>query len=122
MAVHDRGFNVEELVIGCNALVVLNLSPQSCTRWPRPIPLAQLALLAPREWRRAASQGLGADLVLPPSHSLQDAVSALLARTTAQLQAVERELAEERMKLECAEDEILEMGRKEELAEAVSER
>ncbi|XP_059242431.1 protein WWC3-like [Mustela nigripes] len=94
----------------------------SCTRWPGPIPLAQLALLAPREWRRAASQGLGADLVLPPSHSLQDAVSALLARTTAQLQAVERELAEERMKLECAEDEILEMGRKEELAEAVSER
>ncbi|XP_032185398.1 protein WWC3 isoform X1 [Mustela erminea] len=51
-----------------------------------------------------------------------DAVTALLARTTAQLQAVERELAEERVKLECAEDEILELGRKEELAEAVSER
>lgn len=54
-------------------------------------------------------------------------MTALLARTTAQLQAVERELAEERVKLECAklecaEDEILELGRKEELAEAVSER
>lgn len=52
----------------------------------------------------------------------QDAVTALLARTTAQLQAVERELAEERVKLEYTEDEILEMERKEELAEAVSER
>ncbi|XP_022271287.1 protein WWC3 isoform X2 [Canis lupus familiaris] len=51
-----------------------------------------------------------------------DAVTALLARTTAQLQAVERELAEERVKLEYTEDEILEMERKEELAEAVSER
>uniref|UniRef100_A0A7N5K874 WWC family member 3 n=1 Tax=Ailuropoda melanoleuca TaxID=9646 RepID=A0A7N5K874_AILME len=53
---------------------------------------------------------------------LLDAVTALLARTTAQLQAVERELAEERVKLEYTEDEILEMERKEELAEAVSER
>ncbi|XP_045852551.1 protein WWC3-like [Meles meles] len=51
-----------------------------------------------------------------------DAVTALLARTTAQLQAVEHELAEERVKLEGSEDEILEMGQKEELAEAVSER
>nr|XP_045730304.1 protein WWC3 isoform X2 [Mirounga angustirostris] len=51
-----------------------------------------------------------------------DAVTALLARTTAQLQAVERELAEERVKLEYTEDEVLEMERKEELAEAVSER
>lgn len=49
-------------------------------------------------------------------------MTALLARTTAQLQAVERELAEERVKLEYTEDEILEMERKEELAEAVSER
>lgn len=46
----------------------------------------------------------------------------LLARTTAQLQAVERELAEERVKLEYTEEEILEMERKEEQAEAVSER
>ncbi|XP_025713505.1 protein WWC3 isoform X2 [Callorhinus ursinus] len=51
-----------------------------------------------------------------------DAVTALLARTTAQLQAVERELAEERVKLEYTQDEVLEMERKEELAEAVSER
>uniref|UniRef100_A0A0P6JW84 Protein WWC3 n=1 Tax=Heterocephalus glaber TaxID=10181 RepID=A0A0P6JW84_HETGA len=51
-----------------------------------------------------------------------DAVTALLARTTAQLQAVERELAEERVKLECTEEGILEMERKEEQAEAVSER
>ncbi|XP_005998282.1 protein WWC3 isoform X2 [Latimeria chalumnae] len=51
-----------------------------------------------------------------------DAVSALLARTTAQLEAVERELAEERVKLEYTEEEILEMERKEDLAEAESER
>ncbi|KAB0372126.1 hypothetical protein FD755_015918 [Muntiacus reevesi] len=51
-----------------------------------------------------------------------DAVTVLLARTTAQLQAVERELAEERVKLEYTEEEILEMECKEEQAEAVSER
>ncbi|XP_072674635.1 protein WWC3-like isoform X2 [Canis lupus baileyi] len=51
-----------------------------------------------------------------------DMVTALLARTTAQLQAVELELAEEQVKLEYTEDEILEMERKEELAEAVSKR
>ncbi|XP_066169952.1 protein WWC3 isoform X2 [Sylvia atricapilla] len=51
-----------------------------------------------------------------------DAVTALLARTTAQLEAVERELAEERVKLEYTEEEILEMERKEDQAEAVSER
>nr|XP_004663750.2 protein WWC3 [Jaculus jaculus] len=51
-----------------------------------------------------------------------DAVTVLLARTTAQLRAVERELAEERVKLEYTEEEILEMERKEEQAEAVSER
>ena len=53
---------------------------------------------------------------------LSAAVTVLLARTTAQLQAVERELAEERVKLEYTEEEILEMERKEEQAEAVSER
>ncbi|XP_037013307.2 protein WWC3 isoform X9 [Artibeus jamaicensis] len=53
---------------------------------------------------------------------LLDAVTVLLARTTAQLQAVERELAEERVKLEYTEEEILEMERKEEQVEAVSER
>ncbi|CAK6450677.1 unnamed protein product [Pipistrellus nathusii] len=47
-----------------------------------------------------------------------DAVTVLLARTTAQLQAVERELAEERVKLEYSE----EMERKEEQTEARSER
>lgn len=52
----------------------------------------------------------------------QDAVTVLLARTTAQLQAVERELAEERVKLEYTEEGILEMERKEEQVEAVSER
>lgn len=46
----------------------------------------------------------------------------LLARTTAQLQAVERELAAERVKLEGTEGEILDVGRREEPAEAVSER
>ncbi|XP_074848856.1 protein WWC3 isoform X2 [Carettochelys insculpta] len=51
-----------------------------------------------------------------------DAVTALLARTTAQLEAVERELAEEKVKLEYTEEEILEMERKEDQAEAVSER
>ncbi|XP_004416114.1 PREDICTED: protein WWC3-like [Odobenus rosmarus divergens] len=50
-----------------------------------------------------------------------DVVTALLARTTTQLQAVERELAEERVKLEYTQDEVLERERKEELAEAVSE-
>ncbi|XP_058391401.1 protein WWC3 isoform X2 [Diceros bicornis minor] len=51
-----------------------------------------------------------------------DAVTVLLARTTAQLQAVERELAEERAKLESTEEGVLEMVPKEEQAEAASER
>ncbi|XP_060148407.1 protein WWC3 isoform X1 [Globicephala melas] len=51
-----------------------------------------------------------------------DAVTVLLARTTAQLQAVERELAEERVKLEYTEEEVVEMERRAEQAEAVSER
>ncbi|XP_075052558.1 protein WWC3 isoform X2 [Mixophyes fleayi] len=51
-----------------------------------------------------------------------DAVSVLLARTTAQLKAVERELEEERVKLEYTEEEILEMERKEDQVEATSER
>ncbi|KAM9042467.1 protein WWC3-like isoform 2-T3 [Megaptera novaeangliae] len=58
----------------------------------------------------------------PTTSGKTDAVTVLLARTTAQLQAVERELAEERVKLEYTEEEILEMERKEEQAEAVSER
>ncbi|XP_036909771.1 protein WWC3 isoform X8 [Sturnira hondurensis] len=53
---------------------------------------------------------------------LLDAVTVLLARTTAQLQAVERELAEERVKLEYTEEEVLDVERKEEQVEAVSER
>uniref|UniRef100_A0A663M3M1 WWC family member 3 n=1 Tax=Athene cunicularia TaxID=194338 RepID=A0A663M3M1_ATHCN len=57
-----------------------------------------------------------------PRSSGNDAVTALLARTTAQLEAVERELAEERVKLEYTEEEILEMERKEDQAEAISER
>ncbi|XP_073422092.1 protein WWC3 isoform X3 [Dendrobates tinctorius] len=51
-----------------------------------------------------------------------DAVSVLLARTTAQLEAVERELEEERVKLEYTEEEILEMEQKEDQVEATSER
>ncbi|XP_022348062.1 protein WWC3-like [Enhydra lutris kenyoni] len=66
--------------------------------------------------------GAAGDLAQATAIGKMDAVTALLARTTAQLQAVERELAEERVKLECAEDEILEMGRKEELTEAMSKR
>lgn len=49
-------------------------------------------------------------------------MTALLARTTAQLEAVERELAEERVKLEYTQEEILEMEQREDQAEAVSER
>ncbi|XP_072283488.1 protein WWC3 isoform X2 [Pyxicephalus adspersus] len=51
-----------------------------------------------------------------------DAVSVLLARTTAQLEAVERELEVERVKLEYTEEEMLEMERKEDQVEATSER
>ncbi|XP_069617696.1 protein WWC3 [Ranitomeya imitator] len=51
-----------------------------------------------------------------------DAVSVLLARTTAQLEAVERELEEELVKLEYTEEEILEMEQKEDQVEATSER
>lgn len=46
----------------------------------------------------------------------------LLARTTAQLEAVERELAEERVKLEYTEEEILQMEQKQDQGEVVSER
>ncbi|ELK17723.1 Protein WWC3 [Pteropus alecto] len=73
-----------------------------------------------RERERARESG-----ARDPPHTTAtavDAVTVLLARTTAQLQAVERELAEERVKLEYTEEEILEMERKEEQAEAVSER
>ncbi|KAM5221575.1 protein WWC3 [Ctenodactylus gundi] len=58
----------------------------------------------------------------PVSSGKTDAVTVLLARTTAQLQAVERELAEERVKLEYTEEGILELEWKEEQAEAVSEK
>ncbi|XP_058042897.1 protein WWC3 isoform X4 [Ahaetulla prasina] len=63
------------------------------------------------------------------SHSVEnknimkmDAVTVLLARTTAQLEAVERELAEERVRLEYTEEEIQQMEQKEDQGEAVSER
>ncbi|XP_006835708.1 PREDICTED: protein WWC3 [Chrysochloris asiatica] len=59
-----------------------------------------------------------------PTHSefgKTDAVTVLLARTTAQLQAVERELAEERVKLECTE-EILQVEQREGQAEAAPDR
>eukprot|EP00062_Callorhinchus_milii_P007421 gi/632949010/ref/XP_007889911.1/ PREDICTED: protein WWC3 [Callorhinchus milii] len=52
---------------------------------------------------------------------MKDAVSMLLARTTAQLEAVEKQLEEERVKLGCTEEEIHE-EMKEDKAEAVSER
>lgn len=119
MAVRDRGFNADRLVIGRDILVVLKLEPSELHEVARPRPAGtRRVLLGPGEPPRAASHGSGA----PLSPAQQDAVTALLARTTAQLQAVERELAEERVKLEYTEDEILEMERKEELAEAVSER
>lgn len=51
-----------------------------------------------------------------------DAVSALLAKTTAHLKAVEQELAEERVKLVYTEEEILELERKEDQIKAESER
>lgn len=70
-----------------------------------------------------AVRSCGSKLVLRNVPFLpQDAVTVLLARTTAQLQAVERELAEEQAKLESTEEGVLEMARKEEQAEAASER
>ncbi|XP_061035622.1 protein WWC3-like [Eubalaena glacialis] len=74
---------------------------------------------------RREDERLGHSDFWDPAHTTSgktDAVTVLLARTTAQLQAVERELAEERVKLEYTEEEILEMERTEEQAEAVSER
>lgn len=118
MALRDGGFNADELVMGSDTRVVLTFAPSELHEVARPRPAGtRRALLGPGEPAGAASHGSGAP-VSPP----QDAVTALLARTTAQLQAVERELAEERVKLEYTEDEVLEMERKEELAEAVSER
>ncbi|XP_006639172.1 protein WWC3 isoform X2 [Lepisosteus oculatus] len=75
--------------------------------------------------RRGNGGRLTDDSLLEPPNTGMDAkaadsVSALLARTTAQLEAVEREL--ERGKLEFSEDELREMERKEEQTEAVSER
>lgn len=71
----------------------------------------------------SASRSCRSELVLRDvPYVSQDAVTVLLARTTAQLQAVERELAEERGKLEYAEEDVLDVERKEEQAEAVSER
>lgn len=98
MATCDGGFDGDKLMTMYDTPVVVKLGP----------------------WSRLGSRG--SDAPYSPPHTPQDAVTALLARTTAQLQAVERELAEERVKLEYTEDEILEMERKEELAEAVSER
>lgn len=65
---------------------------------------------------RNSSQFSGTTAVGNPSDS-QTKVSMLLARTTAQLEAVEKQLAEERVKLECKEEEM-----KEEKLQAVSER
>ncbi|KAM9180576.1 protein WWC3 [Dugong dugon] len=64
-------------------------------------------------------------LAQKPAHSVfgkTDAVTVLLARTTAQLQAVERELAEEKVKLECTEEEILQAELREGQAEAAPDR
>ncbi|XP_035581826.1 protein WWC3-like isoform X2 [Zalophus californianus] len=73
-----------------------------------------------RESERAG--GAAGDPAQAAAAGKTDVVTVLLARTTAQLQAVERELAEERVKLEYTQDEVLERQRKEELAEAASER
>ncbi|XP_053561252.1 protein WWC3 [Bombina bombina] len=78
------------------------------------------------ESQRATDDGQSRDGCVLPADTIRetktDAVSALLARTTAQLQAVELELETERVKLEYTEEEILEMERKEDQAEAISER
>ncbi|XP_062907158.1 protein WWC3 [Mobula hypostoma] len=66
---------------------------------------------------RNSSQFSGAVIVGNPTDS-QTKVSMLLARTTAQLEAVEKQLAEERVKLE----EEIQEEMKEEKLEAVSER
>ncbi|XP_015343443.1 protein WWC3-like [Marmota marmota marmota] len=89
-------------------------------RW---YPVQVFASSEPPRWRENGRAG--ESVSRDPGHASlgkTDAVTVLLARTTAQLQAVERELAEERVKLEYTEEEILEMERKEEQAEAISER
>lgn len=86
------------------------------------LPAGQGSRVLPQAFRFATTHHWPQLLLSVIPFVLQDAVTVLLARTTAQLQAVERELAEERVKLEYTEEEILEMERKEEQAEAVSER
>ncbi|KAM5127598.1 protein WWC3 isoform 1-T1 [Callospermophilus lateralis] len=89
-------------------------------RW---YPVQVFASSEPPRWRENGRAG--ESVSRDPGHASlgkTDAVTVLLARTTAQLQAVERELAEERVKLEYTEEEILEIERKEEQAEAISER
>ncbi|XP_075395811.1 protein WWC3 isoform X2 [Tenrec ecaudatus] len=74
----------------------------------------------PRENERAE-----APRAREPTHSnfvKTDAVTVLLARTTAQLQAVERELEEERVKLECTKEEILQVEQREGQVEAMPDR
>ncbi|XP_060689397.1 protein WWC3 isoform X2 [Hemiscyllium ocellatum] len=71
---------------------------------------------------RTSKQGYSTGAVAKLTDSeMKDAVSMLLARTTAQLEAVEKQLAEERVKLECTEEEIQE-EMKEEKTKAASER
>ncbi|KAM5289807.1 protein WWC3 isoform 4-T4 [Glossophaga mutica] len=85
-------------------------------------PATAATTAAPAAAATATAAATAAAVAAAAASGKTDAVTVLLARTTAQLQAVERELAQERVKLEYTEEEILEMERKEEQVEAVSER
>ncbi|XP_069745843.1 protein WWC3 isoform X1 [Narcine bancroftii] len=104
-------------------LGVLQLSPADFERpsemllqWYQLVTFSNLGVKPERISTQFSSTGA----VGNPADS-QTKVSMLLARTTAQLEAVEKQLAEERVKLERTEEEIQE-ELKEEKLEAVSER
>ncbi|XP_020373225.1 protein WWC3 [Rhincodon typus] len=86
--------------------------------WYQLLTFGSMGTMPERNSRQACNTGIVGKLT---DSEMKDAVSMLLARTTAQLEAVEKQLAEERVKLECTEEEIQE-EMKEEKTEAVSER
>ncbi|MBN3303074.1 WWC3 protein, partial [Amia calva] len=95
-------------------------STEMVFQWHRVQTLGTAETYRKRDHRRLSE---GGSMGLPDAgvnNKATDSVSALLARTTAQLEAVEREL--ERGKMGFTEDELRELERKEELGEAVSER
>eukprot|EP00061_Rhincodon_typus_P019005 g48427.t1 len=85
--------------------------------WYQLLTFGSMGTMPERNSRQACNTGIVGKLT---DSEMKDAVSMLLARTTAQLEAVEKQLAEERVKLECTEEEIQE-EMKEEKTEAVSE-